>query len=245
MTAAVLAVDSLAVDYGPVRVLRDVSFSVGAGELVAVIGPNGAGKSTLFKAITGAVAHEGVVELGGRHCHHHRDRLGAAYIPQHSDVDLRFPITVGDLVLGGRRRFLRVGQRRRPIDRRTVEDCLDRVDLADVERRPIWTLSGGEVQRAFIARALAQEAHVLLLDEALSGIDRPRTEHLLSLFTELCASGTTLLVATHDLSLARRSFDRCLAINTRLVADGPPQVALADASLEATFGTPVDLGGGR
>lgn len=238
---SVLTVDALHVSYGSVPALTDVSFTVGTGELIAVIGPNGAGKSTMFKAIIGAVAYDGRVELGGRHCHHRNDRLGAAYIPQHSELDLGFPITVRDLVLAGRRRFLRLGQRPRRSDHERVDQCIERVGLGDFAERPIGSLSGGEGQRAFIARALAQEAHVLLLDEALSGVDRPRTEQLLDLFADLSESGTTLLVATHDLSLAKHRFDRCLAINTRLVADGPPADALTEASLEATFGSAIDL----
>ncbi len=108
----VLRLTGVSVTYPPAStVLDDVSFEVFPGELIAVVGPNGAGKSTLFKAISGLVGHEGTVELGGVHCHHQRDRLGAAYIPQRSDLDHDFPITVGQLVLAGRRRFLRLGQR--------------------------------------------------------------------------------------------------------------------------------------
>jgi len=108
----VLRLVGVTVTYPPATtVLDDVSFQVLPGELVAVVGPNGAGKSTLFKAISGLVAHDGIVELGGTHCHHQRDRLEAAYIPQRTDLDHDFPITVGQLVLAGRRRFLRLGQR--------------------------------------------------------------------------------------------------------------------------------------
>lgn len=219
--------------------LDDVSFEVGVGELIAVVGPNGAGKSTLFKAISGLVGYHGSVELGGTHCHHQRDRLGAAYIPQRDDLDYDFPITVGQLVLAGRRPFLRVGQRPGQRHRRAAHDALERVGLADLHRRPLSTLSGGQMQRAFLARALAQEAHLILLDEALSGIDQPRTEALLDLFADLAASGTSLLIATHDLSLARRRFSRCLAINHRLVADGAPGRALDAAGIEGTFGAPT------
>lgn len=216
--------------------LDDVSFDVGVGELVAVVGPNGAGKSTLFKAITGLVSHEGSVELCGTHCHHQVDRLGAAYIPQRDDLERDFPITVGQLVLAGRRRFLRLGHRPGPRHRQAANEALERVGLAALDRRPLSTLSGGQFQRALLARALAQEAHLILLDEALSGIDRPRTEALLDLFADLAGSGTSLLISTHDLSLARRRFDRCLAINHRLVADGAPQDTLDARTIEATFG---------
>ncbi len=236
----VLRLTGVSVTYPPAStVLDDVSFEVFPGELIAVVGPNGAGKSTLFKAISGLVGHEGTVELGGVHCHHQRDRLGAAYIPQRSDLDHDFPITVGQLVLAGRRRFLRLGQRPGARHHHAAGEALERVGLAHLARRPLATLSGGQAQRAFLARALAQEAHLILLDEALSGVDQPRTEGLLDLFTELARSGTSLLIATHDLSLARRRFGRCLAINRSLIGDGAPHTALDTDRIEATFGTPI------
>jgi ABC-type Mn2+/Zn2+ transport system ATPase subunit len=236
----VLRVEGVTVTYPPSTLaLDDVSLEVAVGELIAVVGPNGAGKSTLFKAISGLVPHDGAVELCGTHCHHQRDRLGAAYIPQRDDLDRDFPITVGQLVLAGRRRFLRLGQRPGPRHRQAADDALERVGLADLRRRPLSTLSGGQMQRAFLARALAQEAHLILLDEALSGIDQPRTEALLDLFADLASAGTSLLIATHDLSLARRRFSRCVAINHRLVADGAPDHVLDAPTVEATFGTPT------
>lgn len=236
--APVLAVRDLSVRYPDGHVaLRDTGFDVGAGELVAVVGPNGAGKSTLFRAVTGLLPHGGTVELGGVHCHHRRDRMGAAYIPQRADLDPAFPITVGQLVVGGRRRFLTFGRRPGPAHRAAALAAMERVGVDRLADRPLSTLSGGQAQRAFLARALAQEAHVLLLDECLSGVDQPRTEQLLDLFTSLRDAGTTLLVATHDLALARRRFDRCLAINGRLVADGFPSAVLDGRVLEELFGS--------
>ncbi|MFV0258649.1 MAG: metal ABC transporter ATP-binding protein [Acidimicrobiales bacterium] len=219
------------------RALSDVTVSVGAGELVAVVGPNGAGKSTLFRAVAGLVEHDGQVEICGVHCHRHRDRLGAAFIPQRNDLDLDFPITVDQLTLSGRRRFLPMGRRPGPTHRRAARTTLERVGLGDLAGRPLGSLSGGQLQRALIARALAQEARLLMLDEALSGVDRARTEAIFDLFDRLTATGTSLLVSTHDLDLARRRFDRCLTINGRLVGDGHPSVVLDADGLVATFGT--------
>ena len=233
----VLTVDRLGVRYGSHTALEGVSFQVDLGELVAVVGPNGAGKSTLFKAIGGLVEHTGRIELGGVHCHHRADHMLAAYIPQRSDLDLDFPITVRQVVLAGRRRFLRLGQRMNAHHRAAAADALDRVGLGDLAGRPLGSLSGGQTQRVFLARALAQEAQLVVLDEALSGVDHARTESILDLFNDLRACGTTLLVATHDLALARRRFDRCLALNGRLVADGPPATSLHGLALEATFGS--------
>jgi ABC-type Mn2+/Zn2+ transport system ATPase subunit len=232
-----LAAHELDVRYGRHVALTGVTFSVGPGELVAVVGPNGAGKSTLFKAICGLVPHRGTVQLGGAHCHHRRDRMLAAYIPQRAELDLDFPITVDELTLSGRRRFRAPGRRASRADRVAASAALERVGLEGLGGRPIGSLSGGQLQRAFVARALAQEAHLVLLDEALSGVDLPSTESLLGLFTGLCERGTSLLVATHDLALARRRFDRCLALNGRLVADGPPSSALDQTTVDATFGS--------
>ena len=205
--------------------------------MIAVIGPNGAGKSTLFKAICGLVNHEGVVEVNGVHCHDRTDRMDLAYIPQRSDADLHFPITVGEPVLAGRRRFRRWWERPSAQDIDVATDALARVKLSGTERRSLGELSGGQLQRAYVARALAQQASVVLLDEALSGVDQPTTAELLDVFDTLAADGTTLLVATHDLALARHRFSRCLAINGTVRADGSPQQVLTSDVLDATFGS--------
>lgn len=235
-----LSVAGLGVTYGDHVALRDVTFDVGPGELIAVIGPNGAGKSSMFRAIVGLVHHDGSVGLVGEHCHHQHDRMCAAYVPQRNELDMSFPITVAELVLSGRRRFVAFGRRPKRTDREFAADCMERVGVADLAGRPIGTLSGGQAQRAFLARALAQDAHVLLLDEALSGVDQPRTEQLLDVFHALRADGVTMLVATHDLALARRRFDRCLAVNGRLVADGDPRHVLGERELDAVFGSAVE-----
>ncbi|MEA5558027.1 metal ABC transporter ATP-binding protein [Nodularia spumigena CH309] len=241
----VLAVAGLGVAYDGVSVLRDVTFGVGAGELVAVIGPNGAGKSTLFKAIIGAVAHTGHVDIDGTHCHHRRERTAIAYIPQRADLDLEFPLSVEELVLSGRRRFLHFGRRPTARDRDVARSCMASVGVDGLAGRRLGSLSGGQTQRVFLARALAQEAGVVLLDESLSGVDQPRAEELVDLFAALCRHrGTTLLVATHDLELTRRRFARCLAVNRRLVVDGAPAAVLDPAAIESVFaslGRPVHV----
>jgi manganese/iron transport system ATP-binding protein len=238
---AVMEVRGLGVRYGEQQVVRDCSFAIGEGELIAVIGPNGAGKSTLFKAICGLVNHDGEVEVNGVHCHEHADRMDLAYIAQRTDADLHFPITVDELVLAGRRRFHHWYQRPSPSDRTAAAAALERVRLAGSGRRSLSELSGGQLQRAYLARALAQEAAVVLLDEALSGVDPPTTRELFTVFHELAAEGTSLLVATHDLGLARRQFARCLAVNRTVRADGPPAAVLTDGVLDATFGSGTDV----
>ena len=232
----VLQAVDLAVSYGDVRALSYSSFSVHAGELVAVVGPNGAGKSTLFKALAGFVDHEGDVVVHGEHCHH-LERKAIAYIPQQSDLDLRFPITVSEVVMAGRRRFHSRRMRATSIDTTTVASCLEQVDLAGAASRSLATLSGGQVQRVLLARALAQEADVLLLDEALSGVDTRHTDDLISLFTTLCSRGTSVLVSTHDLGLVRSRFTRCLTVNGKVLGDGAPEIELASEKIERLFGS--------
>lgn len=233
---AALFADSLGVRYGNVEALKDVSFEIGRGELVGVIGPNGAGKSTLFRALAGFVPHSGEVFLDGVCCHH-RQRTSIAFIPQRADLDMEFPITVGQLVLSGRRRFRRWYGRPTAVDRATVAASLADVDLSGFENRPIGTLSGGQAQRAFLARALAQDADIVLLDEALSGVDVPTTLELFDLFRKLADRGVTILISTHDLGLARHRFHRCLAINGTICGDGLPENVLQPATLDTVFGS--------
>lgn len=237
----VLQAVDVAVSYGDTRALSYSSFAVDAGELIAVVGPNGAGKSTLFKALAGFVDHEGDVVVHGEHCHH-LERKSIAYIPQQSDLDLRFPITVRDVVMAGRRRFHKTRMRISHTDDVTVSACLHQVDLAGAETQLLSTLSGGQVQRVLLARALAQEADVLLLDEALSGVDTRHTDELISLFSTLCAQGTSVLVSTHDLGLVRSRFTRCLTVNGRILGDGSPQVELTGDKLERLFGSTTHEG---
>ncbi|MEP7113319.1 MAG: metal ABC transporter ATP-binding protein [Ilumatobacteraceae bacterium] len=233
----ILEVDRVGVQFGETRALFDVSFSVQRGELIGVIGPNGAGKSTMFKAICGLVNHTGNVEVNGVHCHHRTDRMDIAYIPQRNDADLTFPISVGELVMAGRRRFRRWFARPTESDRSVATEALGKVGLGGAESRSLNELSGGQLQRAYLARALAQQASVVLLDEALSGVDQPTTAELFDVFSTLAAEGTTILVATHDLALARRRFARCIAVNGTVRGDGPPEQVLAADVLDATFGT--------
>ena len=223
--------------YGAVRALYDVSFSVQRGELIGVIGPNGAGKSTMFKAICGLVNHTGNVEVNGVHCHDRTDRMDIAYIPQRNEADLTFPISVGELVIAGRRRFRRWYSRPGSIDHAVATDALSKVGLDGYESRSLNELSGGQLQRAYLARALTQRASVVLLDEALSGVDQPTTAELFDVFAALVAEGTSILVATHDLALARRRFARCIAINGTVRGDGPAEQVLASDVLDSTFGS--------
>lgn len=235
-----LAVEGLTLRYGSQAspALDDLSFSVPAGTRVAVVGPNGAGKSTLFKAMVGLLRpQEGRVLVHGLPFGHDKDCV--AYVPQREEVDWRFPVSVLDVVLMGR--YARLGWFRRPgrADRAAAMDCLGRLGIADLAGRPIGDLSGGQQQRVFLARALVQEPHILLLDEPFAGVDVTSQELVLELLDDLRARRVTVIVATHDLQLAAERFDQVLLLNHRLLAFGPAAAVFRTDQVKAAFGHQV------
>ena len=209
-TGAVVSARGLSVSFGGRLALDDVSFEIPPRSLVGVLGPNGAGKTTLLRALLGVVPHQGSVAVAGR----------TAYVPQLSAPAHGFPIDALGVVLMGR--YPRLGWLRRPgrADRRVALDLLERVGLAERARSPFGSLSGGQCQRVVVARALAQEGDVLLLDEPLTGIDAPSQEAILRVLEAQRAEGRTVCMTTHDLAQAARVFDRLLILNRRLVAVG-------------------------
>lgn len=229
-----LVVDALSVRYGGRPALRDVTFHVHPGELVALVGPNGAGKSTLLHSLMGQVAHEGDVVVHGRSARRRR-ATAVGFVPQRQAVDLDFPITVGQVVAAGCGRLRWPGSECRAVRRRRVARALARVGLDGLEKRPLNALSGGQAQRVFLARALAREVDVLLLDEPLTGVDTTTTHALVDLFAALADQGAALLLATHDLALVRDRFARCLTLNRSLLGDGAPRDVLAPDALPRIF----------
>lgn len=228
-----LALDRVTVRYGATVAVEEVSLRVEQGELVALVGPNGAGKSTLFRAALGLTSYEGRIVV------HQTRRRALAFVPQRLDVDLDFPITAGQVVAAGRRALVGRRVRVRAADRHAVVRCMFRVGLDGLERRPLGTLSGGQVRRLLIARALAQEPSVMLLDEPLAGVDASATESLVDLLARLAREGAAIVVSTHDLALVRERFARCIAINRVIVGDGAPEMVLAPSGLERFFELPV------
>jgi ABC-type Mn2+/Zn2+ transport system ATPase subunit len=237
-TPATIEFRHLTVGYNRRPVLADLSLTVPAGAMVAVVGPNGAGKSTLFKALVGLLPIlAGEARVADRPSVEARNRV--AYVPQREEVDWRFPISVLDVVLMGR--YGHVGWLRRPgaADRAFAQRGLDSLGIGSLASRPIGDLSGGQQQRVFLARALAQEPDVLLLDEPFAGVDAPTQESMLDLLDDLNARGITIIVSTHDLPLATSRFGQLLLLNHRLVAFGPPADIVTAESLGATFGSQV------
>jgi manganese/iron transport system ATP-binding protein len=232
--APFLAVEHVAVRYESHTALEDVTFSLEMGQRVAVVGPNGAGKSTLFRVIAGVLnPTEGQVRVAG-HCP--GGHICIAYLPQRSQVDWRFPVTVADVVMMGR--VGRIGLLRRPArrDRAYVAECLRIVGIADLANRQIGELSGGQQQRMFIARALAQEAELMLMDEPLTGLDIGAQNEIMRILDSLRERGVTVMVATHDLSSAAEQFDRVMLLNSRLIGFGAPQDVLTPQRLESAYG---------
>jgi len=228
------------VAYGRRPVLWNVDLEIDEPCLFGVIGPNGAGKSTLLKAAVGLVPLVGgAVRFSGRPLERARGEIG--YVPQRETVDWDFPVTVLDVVLMGT--YPRLGWLRRPgtAERGRARECLDRVGLADVAGRQIGRLSGGQQQRVFLARALAQEASIYLLDEPLAGVDAASQERIFAVLADLRRAGKLVVVVHHDLRSAVTWFDRVALVDRRLVAAGPTATVLTPDNLARTYSGQMDL----
>jgi manganese/iron transport system ATP-binding protein len=239
----ILDVQNIAVRYNGRVALEDITFHLHAGERIAVVGPNGAGKSTLFKVVSGVLQpNAGEVTIFGSRP---RGHICIAYIPQRSQVDWNFPVSVADAVMMGRSAKLGLLNWPHKSDWEYVRHALEIVELSDLAERQIGQLSGGQQQRMFIARALAQEAELMLMDEPLSGLDTPSQEGLLNLLDTLREQHVTVMVATHDLDQAARHFDRIMLLNHRIIAfDVPQNVLHTDHLLQAYGGRlKIDPGG--
>lgn len=219
---SVLQVEGVAVELGGRLVLHDVDLRVDAKEQVGLIGPNGAGKTTLLRSLLGLLPiSEGVISIDGRTPREARGSIG--YVPQRHEFVWDYPVDVRTAAMTGRTH--RIGWLRRPgaTDRAAVDEALERVDLTDLQRRPIGELSGGQRQRVLVARALALKPKLLLLDEPFTGLDVPTQEILTRLFRTLTSEDTAILMTTHDLPAAADTCSRLCLLNETVVADGPPE----------------------
>jgi len=216
-----LALENVSVRYGTGTVLENISFDLSPGDGIAVVGPNGAGKTTLFQVIAGITdPFEGIVRVSG---HEPGGHTCIAYVPQRSQVDWSFPATVADVVMMGRINKMGPFLWPQADDWEIVRRSLKFVDLIDYSQRQISELSGGEQQRMFIARALAQEAELMLLDEPLNGLDVPAQESILSFLETLRSRDVTFMISMHDLRLAAEQFNQVMLLNKELLGLGSPE----------------------
>ena len=217
--------------------LRDARFSLGAGTIAGLVGVNGSGKSTLFKAIMGFVKPiAGEVRIAGLPVREALKRNMVAYVPQAEEVDWNFPVLVEDVVMMGRQGhmgFFRIPSAR---DRELVDQSLSRVGMSEYRKRQIGELSGGQKKRVFLARALAQEGRIILLDEPFTGVDVQTETAIIALMRELRANGHLMLVSTHNLGSVPDFCDQVVLVNRTVLAAGPTAEVFTQANLERAFG---------
>lgn len=230
-----LEVHDLTVAYHHKPVLYGVDLRIPPGKLIGIIGPNGAGKSTLIKAIMGLIPTDsGWVRLFGETNKKNLRRVG--YVPQRESVDWDFPVNVMDVVMMGRYGKLGLFKRPKKQDRDIARACLEKVKMMPYADRQIANLSGGQQQRVFLARALAQESDLYLMDEPFAGVDAATESSIISLLHELRKQGKTILVVHHDLPTARNYFDMLVLLNMRLVDFGPTEEVFSYDKLQKTYG---------
>ena len=235
-----LEVHDMTVAYHRKPVLWDVDLTVPEGRLIAVVGPNGAGKSTLIKAILGIIPRaSGRVEIYGQP--YEKQRAIVGYVPQRESVDWDFPVSVMDVVLMGR--YGRLGLIKRPTraDRDIARACLDKVKMLPYANRQISNLSGGQQQRVFLARALAQQAPLYLMDEPFAGVDATTEKAIVDVLRDLRAAGKTVIAVHHDLQTVPEYFDHVVLLNMRLVAAGPVGTVFTQTNLQRTYGGRLTL----
>ncbi|MCL7465780.1 manganese/iron ABC transporter ATP-binding protein [Phaeovulum sp. NW3] len=217
--------------------LRDASFAIPRGTITALVGVNGAGKSTLFKALMGFVpVAQGRIEILGQPVARMIRQQAVAYVPQSEEVDWTFPVLVEDVVMMGRYGHMGFLRRPRAADHTAVTAALDRVDMAPFRHRQIGELSGGQKKRVFLARALAQDAQVILLDEPFTGVDVKTEDQIIALLRALRTEGRVMLVATHNLGSVPEFCDRVVLVKGTVIAHGPTEQVFTPDNLRAAFG---------
>jgi manganese/zinc/iron transport system ATP- binding protein len=235
MNSPALELHDLTVSYAKKPVLYGVDVQVPQGAPVGIIGPNGAGKSTMIRAIMGLLPlSSGWVQIFGESFEKARHRVG--YVPQREQVDWDFPVNVMDVVMMGR--YGRLGWLKRPTreDRRIAEESLEKVGMLPFRNRQIANLSGGQQQRVFLARALAQQSDLYLMDEPFAGVDATTERAIIALLRDLKEQGKTILVVHHDLTTAKEYFDHLMLLNMRLVAFGKTEDIFTVDLLQKTYG---------
>jgi manganese transport system ATP-binding protein len=235
-----IEVENVVARYGDVVALDGVSLTVGPGKVTGLIGMNGSGKTTLFKAIMGMIRpDQGRVRLDGIDPAAARRRGRIGYVPQSEDVDWAFPVSVHDVVMMGRYGHQGFTRRPRPADHAAVTEALERVELTEYADRQIGRLSGGQKKRAFVARGIAQDAQLLLLDEPFAGVDERSEATIVRLLRGLAADGRTILVSTHDLHALPQLADEAILLLQRVLFHGSVEDALQPVNLARAFGLDV------
>ncbi|QQL45449.1 metal ABC transporter ATP-binding protein [Sulfuriroseicoccus oceanibius] len=230
-----LEIHDLTVAYHSKPVIYGIDVEVPPGQLVGIVGPNGAGKSTLLKSVMGALTPTaGWVKIFGKEAKKNRCRVG--YVPQRESVDWDFPVSVMDVVLMGRYGHHKWFGWPTKADRELARECLDKVAMLPFADRQISNLSGGQQQRVFLARALAQQADLYLMDEPFAGVDAATERAIMKLLHEMRDAGKTILVVHHDLPTAQTYFDMLLLLNMRLVAFGKTEDVFNQELLQKTYG---------
>ncbi|MEM9151082.1 MAG: ABC transporter ATP-binding protein [Cyanobacteria bacterium P01_F01_bin.3] len=229
-----LDIQNLSVSYRGTLALDSVSLKLGAGEWVGLIGPNGAGKSTLIKAVLGLLSYQGQVLWKGQPVSRQRRKI--AYVPQRSQIDWDYPVTPWSVVKMALVRRLGWGKLSSSKLDWIVMDALERMDLVALRARSINELSGGQQQRVFLARAIAQQADLFLLDEPFSGIDRQTESMMVSFFEELKANDKTILICSHEWGSALKRYDRLLLLNRRLLANDTPKEVMTLDNIQQAYG---------
>jgi len=230
-----LELHNLTVMYDSKPVLWNVDYEVPSKKLVGIVGPNGSGKTTMLKSIMGLLSpSSGYVKIFDQDLAQVRDRV--AYVPQRGSVDWDFPINVFDTVLMGRFKRNRLFQRSSREDKEIAMECLKKVQMEKFVKRQISQLSGGQQQRVFIARALAQQADLYLMDEPFAGVDAATESAILDILQDMQAAGKTIIVVHHDLQTVAQYFNWLVMLNTRLIASGPVEQVFVPDILEQTYG---------
>lgn len=240
MTEQAIRVENVSVHYGEVHALDHVDLTLNSGSVCGLIGMNGSGKSTLFKVIMGMIKPDnGSVTIAGLDAAAARKSGRVGYVPQSEDVDWTFPISVRDVVMMGRYGHLGFLRRPRRADREAVAEALERVELTEFADRQIGQLSGGQKKRAFVARGIAQDASILLLDEPFAGVDKRSEATISTLLRELASDGRSILVSTHDLHAVPKLCDEAVLLMRKVLVHSDPDTVLQPENLALAFGLDV------